>query len=130
MCGGVNKRVRAGNAGRSRRSAPRSTMLSGQAWDGIARSLKLSTRELQILRDIFDDCTEFAIATDLGVSPPTIHTHCRRLYRKLAVTDRAMLMLRIIQEFIALTVAPGSALPPICAKHTAGRCPLRDRRET
>ena len=101
-------------------------MLSGQAWDGIARSLKLSTRELQILRDIFDDCTEFAIATDLGVSPHTIHTHCRRLYRKLAVTDRAMLMLRIIQEFIALTVAPGSALPPICAKHTAVRCPLRD----
>ena len=101
-------------------------MLSGQAWDGIARSLKLSTRELQILRDIFDDCTEFAIATDLGVSPHTIHTHCRRLYRKLAVTDRAMLILRIIQEFIALTVAPGSALPPICAKHTAGRCPLRD----
>jgi DNA-binding NarL/FixJ family response regulator len=105
-------------------------MLSEQAWDGIARSLELSTRELQIVCGIFDDCTEFAIATDLGVSPHTIHTYCRRLYRKLAVTGRAMLMLRIIQEFIALTVAPGSALPPICAKRSAGRCPLPDRRET
>ena len=99
-------------------------MLSGQAWDEIARSFKLSTRELQIVCRIFDDCTEFAIATDLGVSPHTIRTHCRRLYQKLAVTDRAMLMRRIIQEFIALTVAPGSALPPICAKRSAGRCRL------
>jgi DNA-binding NarL/FixJ family response regulator len=105
-------------------------MLSEQAWDGIARSLKLSKRELQILRGVFDDSTEFAIAADLGVSPHTIHTHCRRLYRKLAVTDRAMLMLRIIQEFIALTVAPGSALPPICSERLAGRCPLPDSRET
>lgn len=105
-------------------------MLSAQAWGEIARSLKLSTRELQIVRGIFDGCTEFAIATDLGVSPHTIHTHCGRLHRKLAVTDRAILVRRIIDEFIALTVAPGSALPPMCAQLTAGRCPLRDSRET
>jgi DNA-binding NarL/FixJ family response regulator len=101
-------------------------MLSAQAWGEVAHSLKLSTRELQIVRGIFDDCTEFAIADDLGVSPHTVHTHCGRLYKKLAVTDRAMLMLRIIAEFIALTVAPESTLPPLCSKRTEGRCPLCD----
>jgi len=127
---GVNRRQKNTGAGRLRRPARRSIMLSPQAWNAIARSLKLSTRELQIVRGIFNDSTEFAIATDLGVSPHTIHTHCGRLYRKLAVTDRAMLMLRIVNEFMALTVAPGSALPPICARHTAGRCPVYDRCKT
>jgi DNA-binding NarL/FixJ family response regulator len=106
-------------------------MLSEQAWGEIACSLKLSTRELQIVRGIFDGCKEFAIAADLGLSPNTIHTHSGRLYRKLGVTDRAMLVRRIYEKFIALTVAPGSALPPItCAKLTAGRRPLRDSHET
>jgi len=100
-------------------------MFSKQAWDEIARSLKLSGRELQIVKDVFDDRTESAIAAHLGVSPCTIHTHCERLYHKLAVTDRVKLVLRIMDEFLALTAAPGSILPSICANRAAGRCPLR-----
>ena len=99
-------------------------VFSEQAWREIARSLKLSGRELQILRDVFDDYTEFTIAANLKVSPHTIHTHCERLYRKLAVTDRVKLVLRVIYEFLALTLAPGSVLPPICANRAAGHCPL------
>jgi hypothetical protein len=34
-------------------------------------------------------------------------------------------VLRITDEFLALTVATGSFLPPICANRVAGRCPLR-----
>ena len=100
-------------------------MFSDQAWEEIARSLKLSSRELQIVRKVFDDHTEFAIADDLSVSPHTIHTHCERLYRKLAVTDRVRLVLRVMDEFLALTVASETVLPPICANRVAGRCPLR-----
>jgi DNA-binding NarL/FixJ family response regulator len=99
-------------------------MFSEQAWREIARSLKLSGQELQIVRGVFDDCTEFAIANNLRVSPHTVHTHCERLYHKLAVTDRVKLVLRVMDEFIALTVAPGSTLPPFCANRAAGRCPL------
>ena len=100
-------------------------MFSDQAWEEIARSLKLSSRELQIVRKVFDDHTEFAIADDLSVSPHTIHTHCERLYHKLAVTDRVKLVLRVMDEFLALTVASETVLPPICANRVAGRCPLR-----
>jgi len=100
-------------------------IFSARAWNEIARSLKLSKRELQIVQKVFDDRTELAIADDLGVSPHTIHTHCERLYHKLTVTGRVKLVLRIADEFLALTLAPGSTLPPICMNRAAGRCPLR-----
>ena len=99
-------------------------MFSELAWREIARSLKLSGRELQIVRAVFDDHTEFTIATNLKISPHTIHTHCERLYRKLRVSDRVKLVLRIMGEFITLTLAAGSVMPPICTNRAAGHCPL------
>ncbi len=100
-------------------------MFSEDAWTEIAHSLALSPRELQIVRGIFDDRTEFALAADLGISPHTVHTHIERLHQKLGVTDRVELVLRITNEFLTLTAAPESTLPSICANRTAGRCPLR-----
>jgi DNA-binding NarL/FixJ family response regulator len=102
-----------------------SSMFSPEAWRQIGQSLGLSGRELQIVRGAFDDKTEFAIAADLRISPSTIHTHVERLHHKLAITDRAQLLLRITQEFLALTAAPGSDLPPICADRGTRRCRLR-----
>ena len=90
-------------------------MFSERAWKEIARSLRLSGQELRIVRRVFDDNTESAIADNLNVSPHTIHTHCERLYRKLGVTDRVKLVLRVMDEFLALTVAAETVLPPICA---------------
>jgi DNA-binding NarL/FixJ family response regulator len=102
-------------------------MFSEQAWIEIAHSLTLSPRELQIVRGVFDDRTEYAIAADLGMSPHTVHTHIERLHQKLGVTDRVEVVVRVMQEFIALTLAPGTDLPSICANRAAGRCPLLDR---
>ena len=123
----VNKRQRVGKAGRSRWQARGSKIFSEQEWAKIGRSLKLSGRELQLVRGMFDDSTDFAIADDLGISPHTVRTHCKRSYRKLGVTDRAELILRVMREFLLLTAAPDSTLTPICAKRAAGRCPLRVR---
>lgn len=122
-------RSRASNSapGGDKLHPPGSLVLSEQAWKEIARSLKLSGQELQIVRRVFGDHTELAIAGQLGISSHTVHTHCERLYRKLKVTDRVQLVLRIVDELLALTVAPGSALPSICATRTAGRCPLQCR---
>ena len=100
-------------------------MFSEPAWQEIARSLKLSGQELQVVRGIFDDHTEGAIADNLKISPHTVHTHCERLYHKLDVTGRVRLALRVMDEYITLTLAPGTALPPLCANFAAGRCPLR-----
>ena len=109
---------------RPRGPALGAAMLSELAWREIARSLRLSRREIQIVRAMFDDRKEAAIAAELGVAPRTVHTHVERLYRKLAVNDRLQLTLRVIREFLALTMSPQGDLPPICANRAAGRCPL------
>ena len=100
-------------------------MLNKQAWDEVARSLRLSDREVQVVRGVFAHHKEFAIACELGIAPRTVHTHIERLYRKLAVKDRVELVLRVIREFLALTALPKSALPSICGRRTDGRCPLQ-----
>ena len=119
----VSAPVDANSAG-NREGFVGSAMFSPEAWAQIARSLGLSGRELQIVHGTFDDKTEFDIAADLHISPSTIHTHVERLHHKLAITDRAQLLLRVMQEFIALTAAPGNDLPPICAVLAARNCPV------
>ena len=74
---------------------------------------------------MFDDRKESAVAADLGIAPCTVHTHVERLHRKLAVADRVQLVVRVMAEFMKLTLSPRGKLPPICAAKAAGKCPLR-----
>ena len=107
-----------------RRQVRGSTMLSEQAWAEIARSLTLSPRELQIVRGIFDDCTEATIGAKLAISPHTVHSYIDRIHHKLAVMDRSQLILRIVGEFLTLTGTVDGTLPPICTYRAASVCPL------
>ena len=100
-----------------------SSIFSQEVWGEIGRSLNLSGRDLQIVRGTFDDKTELEIAVDLSIAPGTIHTHIERIHHKLVVTNRVQLLLRVMQEFLTLTAAPGSVLPPICADCGTLRCP-------
>ncbi len=95
-----------------RHSKPRtgSEVFSGQTWSRLGRILKLSRRELEIVRGVFNDQTEFAIACNLGISEHTVHTHVERLYRKLDVRDRTQLILRVVREFMHPASAPRNAL--------------------
>lgn len=99
-------------------------MFSEAAWEAIAKSLELSSRELQIVRGVFDDQIEYAIASDLKISPHTVHSHVERLHHKLQVADRVQLVLRVMDEFLRLTLSPQTKLPPICANWRVGGCPL------
>jgi len=103
-----------------------SAIFSEEAWSQIALSFQFSRRELQIVRGVFDDLTEMAIASELGISSHTVHTHFERLHRKMGIVDRAELLLRVVSEFLRLTASADSLLPPICSRRTARRCPLRD----
>ena len=113
------------NPGGNREHFVGSSMFSPEAWAQIARSLGLSGRELQIVRGTFDDKTESDLAAEFHISPSTIHTHVERLHHKLVITNRAQLLLRVTQEFIALTATPGNNLPPICAGRAMHHCPFR-----
>lgn len=96
---------------RLHRALAGSAMFSERAWEAIARGLRLSGRQLQIVRGIFDDETDLGIAQQIGVSLHTVHTHVERLHHKLAITDRPQLVLRVMEEF--LTLPNSSNRPPV-----------------
>lgn len=102
------------------------SLLTDTAWSEIARSLKLSARELEIARGVFDNLTEDAIAGNLRVSENTIHTHLHRLFGKLRVTTRTQMVVRIMQELLVLTLSDAGCLPPICRHRVNGCCPMED----
>jgi len=99
--------------------------LSPEAWAAVALSLHLSPRELEIVRGVFNDDTEHAIADRLQSSPHTVHTHLSRLHHKLHVRTRAQIVLRVFREYLRLTLSPAGSLEPLCPFRAAGRCPLR-----
>lgn len=110
------------------RTGTGSAMLSSQAWRAIAGSLGLSGRQVQIVRAVFDDATEFAIAQDFAISPHTVHTHLDRIHQKLGVHDRVELVLLVLAEFLRLTADITSGLPPVCGRRAVGTCPLQQPR--
>jgi DNA-binding CsgD family transcriptional regulator len=103
-----------------------SRLFSRRVWAVIARSLNLSDREAQLVRGVFDDATDASIASDLGISTHTVHTHFERLHQKLGVPNRAKLILRVVGEFLILTASPGSILPPVCPNGATRGCALRN----
>ena len=99
-------------------------LLSEEAWVEIAGSLKLSPREQQLIRAVFNNLTESAVAENLSISPHTVHSHMNRLFKKLQVTTRAQMVLCVMQELLLLTKTDGTGLPPVCCHLSQGRCPL------
>lgn len=97
-------------------------MLSNRAWMKVARDLGITTRELQIVQAVFDNLTEKQIPNRLKITEHTAHTHLNRLFKKLSVTTRAELVLRVIEHLIALTLAKTGVLPPICPHQQSGDC--------
>ena len=85
------------------RTAQTSDMIGDSAWARLKEGLGLSPRELQLVQGVFEDQTEGAIADDLGLSPHTVHTYFERLHRKLGVRNRVQLILRVTQEYLAMT---------------------------
>ena len=71
-------------------------------WLVLGQELRLSSRELQIVQQVFDDRREETIASLLGISPHTVNTHLQRLYRKLGVSSRTALILRVVAAYMAL----------------------------
>lgn len=92
-----------------------SRIFSDQTWNRLAFSLEISDRQLEIVRYVFDDLTEFAISLNLEISLNTVHTHIRRLHHKLKVRTRVQLVLRVTQEFLELNASHRNALSALCA---------------
>ena len=79
----------------------RRSIFTEAQWRSIGRDLHLSGRELQIVQCVFKGESEAAIGQELGMSVHTVHTHVRRLYGKLGVSDRCQLLLEICAAYIS-----------------------------
>jgi DNA-binding NarL/FixJ family response regulator len=108
----------------SRRKLRGASLLSENAWLEIGCTLGLTKREVQIVQGVFDNLPKAGIAQRLGISAHTTHTHLNRLFKKINVTTRTELVLRIMEQMIALTLSETGMLPPICPRHHAGDCCL------
>ena len=91
------------------------------------RTLGIASRELQIVQSVFDNQHEADIAKRFKISPHTVHMHLNRTFKKLNVTSRTELVLRIVQQMVELTLSETAVLPPICPRHHTGRCCLHDQ---
>jgi DNA-binding CsgD family transcriptional regulator len=62
------------------------------------RLATLSSGERQTVQLLLTGKSEAAIASMLGRSPHTIHSHVKRVYRKLGVASRAELIVKLMRE--------------------------------
>ncbi len=76
-------------------------LISETQWRSLGAALGFSNRELQIVRCLFDGMREPEVGRKLGISPHTVHTHLVRMYRKLGVSDRCQLLLRVFGNYLA-----------------------------
>ena len=72
-------------------------LLTREQWQGLHSRFNLSAREVDVVRAIFDGHSESEVGSLLGISPNTVHTHVRHIYRKVAVRDRGQLIVRVIE---------------------------------
>jgi DNA-binding CsgD family transcriptional regulator len=106
-----------------------SAMFSDRVWAVLGDTLCLTGRQRQILRAVFDDATDAAMASGLGISIRTVRSHLGHMFRKLGVADRAELVLQVVAEFIRLFGDPDAGLPAEWRSPAGARldCQLDDR---
>ena len=88
-----------------------SLIFSKKEWQVLRRDLKLSPRAMQLVRGIFDDQTEEAIADDLSISVHTVHSYRTRVYQRLGVSSREQLLVFTFGRYLERHRSPKSSVP-------------------
>jgi two-component system NarL family response regulator len=61
---------------------------------GARESSALTKREREVLQGVASGLSEKKLADTLSLSPHTVHTHIKKIYRKLQVNSRAEAVLK------------------------------------
>lgn len=75
-------------------------LLTPPQWNLIVGILRLSQREQEIVTALLEGQKERSIAHALNMSPHTVRTHLKRMYRKLQVNDRTELVTTIFLAYV------------------------------
>ena len=97
-------------------------LLPSFVWAHLNTKLHLSPREAEIVQRLSLDESEDSIGHQLGISRHTVHSHLERLYRKLDVTSRTQVVIRLFQEYIT-QVPPSEASfrpPSVVSRDSTG----------
>jgi DNA-binding CsgD family transcriptional regulator len=76
---------------------PGEDLIGDTEWDAIKAYARLSRREGQVCRLLFEGQKRDRIAELLGISPRTVRYHLETLHKKLRVNTRVGLVLRMVQ---------------------------------
>ena len=68
----------------------------------MARVLRLTAREEQVARLLFEDFSRSAIALRLGCGRETARAHIDRIFEKLAVKSRLAFEMRVVRVHLLL----------------------------
>lgn len=98
-----------------------SRQLRKSQWRSIGSVLDLSTRQLEIVRCIFDGLDEESISRELRISHHTVHTYLDRLYKKLRVKSRCEVVVRVFLAYVSHRPRDR------CAKYDASTSTVRGR---
>lgn len=79
---------------------PGSILLSQEDWRRIAKELRLSARELQVVQEIFDGKKLSTIAQEMNLGMGTVKTYCQRIYHKLHIHDQRELAMVVLARHI------------------------------
>jgi DNA-binding CsgD family transcriptional regulator len=78
------------------------TFLSRDARIALMNVLRLSPREAMIVELVVTDLHEDLIASTLGISKHTVHTHLDRIYRKVGAHSRCQLAVKLFSTYVTM----------------------------
>ena len=90
----------------STRKGPGQHQLSLQQWSDACRKMKMSLREQDVCKLLFDGLTRQKIAEQMDISNRTVRHHMEQIHVKLNVSNRVGVVLKIIQLRDLLSSAP------------------------
>jgi DNA-binding CsgD family transcriptional regulator len=76
------------------------SLLPDEIWLRLREALGLSDRELQIVREIFEDQKQESIAVRLGISSRNVTVNLQSIYGKLGIASRPQLIMRVMSEYL------------------------------
>ena len=77
---------------------PKATLLNGEDWLFVQSHYNLTSRERQIAELVCQGLANGAIANRLKISPGTVKTHIRNIYRKMKVSSKIAMLLTFVTE--------------------------------
>jgi DNA-binding NarL/FixJ family response regulator len=75
-------------------------MLSDSEWDMLAKKMRLTPRETQVLRGVFAEQTDDAIAIELGIATRTVRAHLGKIYQKCDCRTRTGAVVTAFKNYL------------------------------